>query len=235
MWGGSRTSGPTASSTWRRMIIRIFQASRTPRQLGVDVSEAAARLENSNPVDIAEYEYLSGKPAPLTRSLGVGRRVMAFLVITVTVLAAGVMFVWHMLNYYNRIDDVSQLGKDQQALHAAQASPSAAVAAATPVPTPEPEVRKAEAIVPVASAAPAVPAAPAETEITLHPVKKTWVKIQKDSDDSPPIYEDWLYPDANGLTLRGGKYWIQLGTTDGVEIRKNGQLVPYNSPGIIVE
>ncbi len=38
------------------------------RLLEVDVTQSVVRLENSNPVDIAEYEYLSGKaPAPLTR------------------------------------------------------------------------------------------------------------------------------------------------------------------------
>src|SRR5271154_2491984 len=54
------------------------------RLLEVDVSQAVVRLENSNPVDIDEYEYLSGKPAPLTRSLGTGRTVFMALAGVVT-------------------------------------------------------------------------------------------------------------------------------------------------------
>src|SRR5271154_3308908 len=58
------------------------------RLLEVDVSEAVVRLENSNPVDIDEYEYLSGRPAPLTRTLGTGRRIFGVLVAVASVFVA---------------------------------------------------------------------------------------------------------------------------------------------------
>ena len=75
------------------------------RLLGVDVSEAAVRLENSNPVDIEEYEYLSGKPAPLTRSLGVGRRIAGVLGIIFCIFLMLALVVRHFINYANRLDD----------------------------------------------------------------------------------------------------------------------------------
>lgn len=205
------------------------------RLLEVDVSDAAARLENSNPVDIEEYEYLSGRPAPLTRSFGTGRKVFTALIVIASVLIGGGAIVVHFVNYANRLDDMGQVNqKDQQALHSV---PSASPVAQAPVApavsaTPEPEVRKAEAVVPVPSAPPAVPG---ENEVVLRPIKKTWVKVQTGSSDSEPIYDDWLYPDAGGLALRGRKFWIELREGGGVEIRKNGQVVPYNSPGIVVQ
>ena len=81
--------------------------------------------------------------------------------------------------------------------------------------------------------APAVPGA--DYEVVLRPLKKAWVKIEKDSDDSPPIYEDWLFTDAGGLTLHGKKFWIQVSDGSAVEIKKNGQIIPYNSPGIVIQ
>ena len=199
------------------------------RLLGVDVSEAAVRLENSNPVDIEEYEYLSGKPAPLTRSLGVGRRIAVVLGIILCIFLTLGLVVKHFINYANAINDSSQVQKDTPPAHVApQATP---VVEATPVPTatPAPVVVQATPI-PVAIAVPG-----GDYEVVLHPLKKAWVKVEKDSDGSPPIYEDWLYPDADGLTLHGKKFWIQLSDGDAVEIKKNGQVIPYNSPGIVIQ
>lgn len=199
------------------------------RLLDVDVAGDAAKLENSNPVDIEEYEYLSGRPAPLSRSAGSGRKAVAIIVAVVSIFFAGTAFVLRVVNNASRLDTLDQLALKQQPQPAANPQ-STPVAEAQPgaSATPEPEVRKAEAVVPGQDSA-------ANNEIVLHPVKKAWVKIKKDSDASPPIFEDWLYPDANGLTLRGGKFWIQLSDGAAVEILKNGRTVPYNSPGIVVE
>jgi cytoskeletal protein RodZ len=210
--------------------------------LGVDVSEAAVRLENSNPVDIEEYEYLSGKPAPLTRTLGVGRRVFTVLFVIVSVMVALVAFILHVVNSASRLDDFGQLSqKDQQSLHApvpqptsAVPTPTAAPAASAPTAAAEPSAPRAIAVEPAASASPA-PAAPADNSVTIRPLKKVWVKIHKDSTDSEPVYEDWLFPDTNGLSLHGGKFFIEVGSADAVEIMKNGQVIPYNNPGIVVQ
>jgi cytoskeletal protein RodZ len=211
--------------------------------LNVDVSGTVAKFENRTAVEIDEYEYLSGKPAPLTRSQRGGKKLFLVLVALFCFLFVVGALVWHMVNTNNRLDNLDQFaGKDAGKNSAsAEATPPpaenvaptaapAAVAADSTIPAPA--VANAS---PSATAAPAPSEAPKQNEIVLHPIKKTWVKIQKDSVTSAPIYEDWLYPDANGLTLRGGKFWIQLNDGDAVQITKNGQRIPYNSPGIVVE
>jgi cytoskeletal protein RodZ len=205
------------------------------RLLEVDVAQAAVRLENSNPVDIGEYEYLSGKPAPLTRSLGTGRRVVAVLFGIASIFVAAIVLFIHIINTSKRLDDASVVQKDQQLLHATPAPTAIPEPTAAASATPEPVIVKAE---PVATPA-ATPAAPVINEVVLHPLKKAWVKIKKDSADSEPVYEDWLYPDSNGLTLHGEKFFIELnngvGNGDDVEITKNGKPVTYNSPGVVVQ
>jgi len=201
------------------------------RLLEVDVTEAVTRLENSNPVDIDEYEYLSGKPAPLTRSLGTGRRVLAGLFGIASVFVVVVYLVYHIVRTENRLDDANIVQKDQQLITQPGPAPTA-VPVVPPPPAPAPTVARAE---PVASAAPVAPVEPATNEIELHPLKKAWVKIEKDDADSAPIYEDWLYPDTRGLVLHGKKFWIQVDNGDAIQITENGKPVPYNSPGIVVQ
>lgn len=194
------------------------------RLLEVDVTQAAARLEKSNPVDIAEYEYLSGRPAPLTRSVGTGGKVFAILFGLVSLVVAGVIFIVHILNTSSRLDDWL---KDKTAI----TTPTPAPTPVAPTPTPEPVVVKQEPL-PTPNLE---PPAPVDNDVVLRPLKKAWVRVHQDSVDAPPIYEDYLYPDANGLKLHGKKFWIQLGEGDSVEITKNGKPVPYTSPGIVVQ
>ncbi len=201
------------------------------RLLEVDVSQVATRLENSNPVDIDEYEYLSGKSAPLTRSLGAGRRIFAALMGLLFFFFIVAFVAWHIINSSNRLKEPGTVQQNDRQL--LQSSP-----ASTPIPVltpiPEPTVARAEPVT-TPTAAPVAPVEAGVNEVVLHPLKKAWVKIQKDDAESTPIYEDWLYPDAHGLTLHGKKFWIQVDNGDAVEITKNGKTVPYSSPGIIVQ
>jgi cytoskeletal protein RodZ len=71
-------------------------------------------------------------------------------------------------------------------------------------------------------------------ELIVEPLKKTWVKIQKDSPDSPPIFEDYLYPRAGALKLRGAKFFVEVRDETAVQIRKNGHPIAYQPPGISV-
>lgn len=79
------------------------------------------------------------------------------------------------------------------------------------------------------------PAAAPIHEVSLQPLKKTWVRIQKDDPDSPPLFEDWLYPDARPLTFRGTRFWIKAGEKDALQIRKDGQPIRYEGSSITIE
>jgi hypothetical protein len=71
-------------------------------------------------------------------------------------------------------------------------------------------------------------------ELIVEPIKKTWVKIHKDSPDSPPIFEDYLYPGVRPLKLRGAKFFVMVRDQSAVQIRKNGHPIAYQAPGISI-
>jgi cytoskeletal protein RodZ len=106
---------------------------------------------------------------------------------------------------------------------------------AQPSPQPAPQPSSEAAVQPTPAPAVSTSTAPRVNDITLQPLKKTWVKITAQKGDATPIFEDWLYPDAPPLKFRGGKFWIELGDKDGVQIIRNGEPVPYQHPGITVE
>ncbi|MDP9291837.1 MAG: helix-turn-helix domain-containing protein [Verrucomicrobiota bacterium] len=62
--------------------------------------------------------------------------------------------------------------------------------------------------------------------VSVRPLKKTWVKIQKGDANSAPVFEDWLYPDARPLTMRGTKFRIEARDRSAIEIQENGEVVP---------
>lgn len=72
-------------------------------------------------------------------------------------------------------------------------------------------------------------------EVILEPRRKTWVKIQKDDPNSPPIFEDYLYPHAPALRLRGARFFVEVREEGAVSIRKNGAPIAYQSPGITIQ
>jgi hypothetical protein len=72
-------------------------------------------------------------------------------------------------------------------------------------------------------------------EVVVEPLKKTWVKIRKDSPTSLPIFEDYLYPGDRPLVLRGAKFFVEVRDQDAVQIRKNGSPIAYQAPGISIQ
>jgi cytoskeletal protein RodZ len=111
------------------------------------------------------------------------------------------------------------------------------------------EVRRAEPVLqpfaPAPGASPATPNSPQATavvttptgvnEIVVEPLRKTKVKIRKDSPTSAPIFEDYLYPNAPPLVLRGTKFFVEVSDQDAVQIRKNGSPIAYQAPGISIQ
>lgn len=149
------------------------------------------------------------------------------------------------------------------AVSASQESGAATATAPVPTPTPTPVIRDSDFVsapspqpvanngsmqsgavgtLPVPSALdqpatttqPATPT-PVSNEIVLKPLKKTWVKIRRDSPTSAPIFEDYLYPNSRPLKLHGTKFFVEIRDQDAVEIQKNGHPIAYQAPGISIQ
>ncbi len=74
------------------------------------------------------------------------------------------------------------------------------------------------------------------SDVVVEPIKKTWVRIHKGAPDSPPIFEDYLYPPGPTLKLpRGARYFIEVRDQTAVQIRKNGTPIAYQAPGISIQ
>ena len=96
-----------------------------------------------------------------------------------------------------------------------------AVPAATPVPSPDRDV--------------VTPRSVAMHEIQIGAEKKTWVTVRRDDPNSPPVFEDYIYPAARPLKLRGVRFFIQAREPGAVQILKNGAPIAYQAPGVTIQ
>jgi hypothetical protein len=87
----------------------------------------------------------------------------------------------------------------------------------------------AEPIQVVPVALPEVVVVPPPTEITVAAKKKTWVTIRQDDPKSRPVFAEFLYPKAAPLKFQGARVFIETRTPENIEIRRNGEPVPYAS------
>jgi len=99
------------------------------------------------------------------------------------------------------------------------------------------EVRRAELATPPNSSAKSPIEEPANgvNEVVVEPIKKTWVTIRRGRPDSPPVFEDYLYPGAPPLKLHGTKFFVEVRDQTAVQIRKNGSPIAYQAPGISIQ
>jgi cytoskeleton protein RodZ len=72
-------------------------------------------------------------------------------------------------------------------------------------------------------------------ELIVEPLKKTWVRIRRDDPAAEPIFEDVLYPKVGPLKLKGNRFWVEVRDADAVMLRKNGQPLAYQPPGIAIQ
>ena len=64
-------------------------------------------------------------------------------------------------------------------------------------------------------------------------MKKTWVTVRKDDPKAPPIFEDYVYPNANPLKLKGARIFIEVrGDSTAVQITKNGLPYAYQAANV---
>ncbi|MEA3187750.1 MAG: cytoskeleton protein RodZ [Chthoniobacter sp.] len=221
--------------------------------LNVDVSDFAETLASTNPVGVEDYEYLN---AHERRQPGAVYRMQTrnlWPVFTLALVLAAAFAIFYFFLTLKRIAAPVPVAVIPSAAANATPSPPAAEAVASPAPTAEavasPSLSAAAAataspllsgsnaatrpFLPISSANTAPAAAP--KDIVLKPLKKTWVTVRKDVADSPPVFDDWLFPDARALKFRGVKFWIEVKDPTGVEITRDGQPVVTASSSVKIE
>jgi cytoskeletal protein RodZ len=72
-------------------------------------------------------------------------------------------------------------------------------------------------------------------EVLVAAVKKTWVTIRKDDPKAAPIFEDYVYPNANPLKLKGARFFIEARDPAAVQITKNGLPFANRAAGVPVQ
>lgn len=294
------------NNTYAKGFLQIYA-----KFLKVDVSEFSRTLDNSNPISISDYQYLSNAPEPRVDHTATRRSedrrapslAPLFGFIILVAIGLGGSWVW---TTYKRIKNeeearVATAAANQLPTPApnsdaafvndtppptpiamtprpaastplpATATPAGRVVAATPLPagaTPAGRMVAATPLpagatplpitpAPLAAATPApvpgdrdfVQPAPVATgdpsarpslpggvnEVLVATVKKTWVTVRKDDPKAPPIFEDYVYPNANPLKLKGARFFIEAKDPTSVQITKNGLPVAYQSAAVPVQ
>jgi hypothetical protein len=72
-------------------------------------------------------------------------------------------------------------------------------------------------------------------EVLVATVKKTWVTVRRDDPKAPPIFEDYVYPNANPLKLKGARFFIEARDPASIQITKNGLPYAYQPTGVPVQ
>ncbi len=317
------------NNTYAKGFLQIYG-----RFLKVDVEEFARTLDNSNPISISDYQYLTNAPAAKTETIAVRRDErrppsLAPLLFFIVIIGLG-LFGWWLRQTYLRVggETTAKGEPSQQVIPAPTPNPDAAFINAlppmgtTPSPkgiTPHPGVAtpaivprivaatpgastsvppaagtpRMQTPAPVAVATPrattpaplaattprsatpppfvavnphsatpaplpgATPAArppeqdfvkpsPVTTndnatrpagmnEVLVATVKKTWVTIRKDDPKALPIFEDYVYPNANPLKLKGARFFIEARDPSAVQITKNGLPYAYQASGVPIQ
>ncbi|MEA3213098.1 MAG: cytoskeleton protein RodZ [Chthoniobacter sp.] len=241
-----------ASNVYAKGMLQIYA-----RFLGVDVSEFASNLPSANPISVEDYQYLSsGAPPRREERVSYNPReerrrpsIGPLIFFVAMVVAAG--FGFQVYKDWQRIEP-KKAGKNEAtpppetatakiALPTPAVGPSVATSVA-PVKPPPPVLRAEvppaveasdrEFVVPTQIPAAAPTGA---NEILVQPIKKTMVTVRKNDPKSSPVFEDYLYPDAPPLKLKGGRFFIEAKDPRAIQLRKNGAPIAYQAPGVEVQ
>jgi cytoskeletal protein RodZ len=228
------------------------------RYLGIDLTEQLRALEiPSNTVSISDYQYLNTPhpPAPKQhrdRTLERGgarrdRKPPSVLPLVFMLGLGGIaLYGWYWMNSARLQPVPSAAGPTPAATVTPAASPeqgggetpatgvNKVPGSARPVKTPGADEKFLAANTPSATRGSENVDSGMMNELIVEPLKKTWVKIRKDTPNSPPIFEDYLYPRGGALKLRGAKFFVEVRDETAVQIRKNGHPIAYQPPGISV-
>jgi cytoskeletal protein RodZ len=233
-----------ASNVYAKGFLQIYG-----RFLDVDVAEFAATLEGNASISIEDYQYLNSGAPPrreersssvvYVERRGPGLGALFTFLFLLGLVGAG--FYFYVNSQRLATDPVARVlpatpAPSVVAVPPIEKNPAATVPAATPA---SPALRAAAPAPPVvadrdfvapAALAPSV-ATPAPNEVLVLPLRKTWIVVRKDDPNSPPIFEDYVYPDVPPLKLKGTRFFIEARDPTAIQIRKNGAPMAYQSPG----
>jgi len=150
-----------ANNIYAKGFLQIYA-----RFLNVDVSDFSRTLDNSNPISVSDYQYLSNAPTPRRDTTQVSREErkppsLAPLLFFVIIIALGLVASWGYTKYQQITGE-----RLTRTHHAEQATPSAS----TPEPAPAPALAPAPAS--TAPAPHAVTSAPNVVKAPATPVAK---------------------------------------------------------------
>lgn len=87
---------------------------------------------------------------------------------------------------------------------------------------------------PGASPSPGLATEP-QTKLELRALKRTWVKVTKDEQESEPVFDGFAVPEDQPIVVEGKRFWVKVQDKGAVEVRKNGQRVLDSSDGVVFD
>jgi cytoskeletal protein RodZ len=215
------------------------------RFLGVDVSDQMREFEMADArVNVEEYQYLNHAPEPEKEerapAYSIERRrapsvwpLVVFMVVSV-VVAGG----YYIKVQSRRLDDSKPAANATPTPQAvAPGAPAKAAPGGRPATVPAAAPGNPGAGSTALAGAAGSPAAPMRierplpiNELIVTPVKDAWVKIRRDSPDSPPVFEGELYAKAPPLKMKGVRFYVEVRDQSSVQIRNNGTPIAYQAP-----
>ena len=77
-------------------------------------------------------------------------------------------------------------------------------------------------------------AAPPDKKLEVRVLKRTWVKVTKDTEGTQPVFEGFTGPDNRPIVVEGKRFWVNVLDKGAIEVRKDGQLVVNNSEDLVI-
>jgi cytoskeletal protein RodZ len=117
------------------------------------------------------------------------------------------------------------------------ATPAMVVASPPPSQPPaaanEPEVRRAEPVRAEDLSKTVEPSGP--NRVAIRPLKKTYIKVVVDNEQTVPAFERWVSPSDGTLEFRGERVAIRVLDREAIQIKKNGKSVADDDSDITIE
>ena len=77
-------------------------------------------------------------------------------------------------------------------------------------------------------------AAPTDKKLEVRVLKRTWVKVTKDTEGTQPVFEGFTGPDSRPIVVEGKRFWVNVLDKGAIEVRKDGELVVNNSEDLVI-